>query len=165
MDPVPPAVRLRVPTHEDAFTWHRIFADPDVREFHGGRAAELSVHEELTARRRRHDAELGSCLWTVVDGADRVIGFTGAQPWERDRGPTGEIEIGRRLGRERWGKGYAIAAGRRTPERVRATACVTWSRWPTPATPARRRSPGGSGCASTRRSRSRPRTGRATATG
>jgi hypothetical protein len=39
-------------------------------EFHGGSPAELSVHEELTARRRRHDAELG---------------------------PTGEIEIGWRL--------------------------------------------------------------------
>ncbi|MCX2926364.1 GNAT family N-acetyltransferase [Streptomyces sp. NEAU-W12] len=121
MNPAPPAVRLRVPTHEDAFTWHRIFADPDVMEFHGGRAAELSVYEELTARQRRHDAELGFCLWTVVDGADRVIGFTGAQPWERDWGPTGEIEIGWRLGREHWGKGYATAAARRTLERVRAT--------------------------------------------
>ncbi|MEF9905665.1 GNAT family N-acetyltransferase [Streptomyces sp. P9-A2] len=115
-----PAVRLRVPSHEDAFTWHRLFADPDVMEFHGGRAAELSVYEELTARQRRHDAELGFCLWTMVDGADRVVGFTGAQPWERDWGPTGEIEIGWRLGREHWGKGYATAAAHQTLERVRA---------------------------------------------
>ncbi|MFC5954197.1 GNAT family N-acetyltransferase [Streptomyces pratens] len=116
-----PAVRLRVPTHEDAFTWHRLFADPDVMEFHGGRAAELSVYEELTARQRRHDAELGFCLWTMVDDTDRVVGFTGAQPWERDWGPTGEIEIGWRLGREHWGKGYATAAAHQTLERVRAT--------------------------------------------
>ncbi|SDC78212.1 GNAT family N-acetyltransferase [Streptomyces prasinopilosus] len=116
-----PAVRLRVPTHEDALTWHRIFADPDVMEFHGGRAAELSVYEELTARQRRHDAERGFCLWTVADDTDRVIGFTGAQPWERDWGPTGEIEIGWRLGREHWGKGYVTAAAHRTLERVRAT--------------------------------------------
>jgi RimJ/RimL family protein N-acetyltransferase len=116
-----PAVRLRVPTHEDAFAWHRVFADPDVMEFHGGEAAELSVYEELTARQRRHDAERGFCLWTVVDESDRVLGFTGAQPWERDWGPTGEIEIGWRLGREHWGRGYATAAARQTLERVRAT--------------------------------------------
>ncbi|MEW2610322.1 GNAT family N-acetyltransferase [Streptomyces sp. NPDC047880] len=115
-----PAVRLRVPTHEDAFAWHRIFDDPDVMEFHGGRAAELSVYEELTARQRRHDAELGFCLWTVLDESGQVIGFTGAQPWERSWGPAGEIEIGWRLGRKHWGKGYVTAAAQRTLERMRA---------------------------------------------
>ena len=89
-------------------------------EFHGGRSAELSVYEELTARQRRHDAERGFCLWTMVDEAGQVIGFTGAQPWPRDWGPTGEIEIGWRLGREYWGKGYATAAAQMTLERLRA---------------------------------------------
>ncbi|MFC7846420.1 GNAT family N-acetyltransferase [Streptomyces sp. NPDC057382] len=115
-----PAVRLRVPTDEDAVAWHRVFAHPDVMEFHGGRAAGLSVYEELTARQRRHDAERGFCLWSVLDEEDRVLGFTGAQPWERDWGPTGETEIGWRLGREHWGKGYVTAAARQTLERVRA---------------------------------------------
>ncbi|MHB9859838.1 GNAT family N-acetyltransferase [Streptomyces sp. YIM S03343] len=114
-----PVVRLRVPTHEDAFAWHRVFDDPDVMEFHGGRSAELSVYEELTARQRRHDAELGFCLWTLTDEDDRVLGFTGAQPWDRDWGPTGELEIGWRLGREHWGKGYATEAAERTLERLR----------------------------------------------
>ena len=115
-----PVVRLRVPTDEDAVAWYRIFDDPDVMEFHGGKSAELSFYEELTARQRRHDAERGFCLWTMVDGDGRVIGFTGAQPWPRDWGPTGEIEIGWRLGREYWGKGYATAAARLTLERLRA---------------------------------------------
>ncbi len=115
-----PAVRLRVPTDEDAVTWHRIFAHPDVMEFHGGRPAELSVYEELTARQRRHDAELGFCLWSVLDEDGQVIGFTGAQPWEREWGPTGEIEIGWRLAREHWGKGYVTAAALQTLDRVRA---------------------------------------------
>ncbi|MFE9772295.1 GNAT family N-acetyltransferase [Streptomyces sp. NPDC005931] len=115
-----PAVRLRVPTDEDAVVWHRIFDDPDVMEFHGGAAAELSVYEELTARQRKHDAELGFCLWTVLDEEDRVVGFTGAQPWPREWGPRGEIEIGWRLGREHWGKGYVTAAARETLERVGA---------------------------------------------
>ncbi|CAM5731312.1 N-acetyltransferase OS=Streptomyces alboniger OX=132473 GN=CP975_20490 PE=4 SV=1 [Streptomyces alboniger] len=114
-----PVVRLRVPTDEDAVAWHRAFAHPDVMEFHGGRIAELSVYEELTARQRRHDAERGYCLWTMLDESGEVIGFTGAQPWEREWGPTGEIEIGWRLGREHWGRGYATAAARMTVERVR----------------------------------------------
>ncbi|MEU6576089.1 GNAT family N-acetyltransferase [Streptomyces sp. NPDC046805] len=115
-----PEMRLRVPTHEDAFAWHRVFADPDVMEFHGGRAAELSVYEELTARQRRHDAEFGFCLWSVLDASGEVVGFTGAQPWERAWGPTGEIEIGWRLGRAHWGNGYVTAAARETLERLRA---------------------------------------------
>lgn len=115
-----PVVRLRVPTDEDAVAWHRIFGHPDVMEFHGGRPAELSAYEELTARQRRHDAERGFCLWTMLDEEGRVVGFTGAQPWEREWGPSGEIEIGWRLGREYWGQGYATTAARMTIERVRA---------------------------------------------
>ncbi|WP_369233980.1 GNAT family N-acetyltransferase [Streptomyces sp. R21] len=115
-----PDVLLRVPTDEDAFAWHRIFADPDVMEFHGGRAAELSVYEELTARQRRHDAEHGFCLWTMLDESGEVIGFTGAQPWPHSWGPTGQIEIGWRLGRARWGRGYVTAAAHTTLDRVRA---------------------------------------------
>ncbi|MEU9447180.1 GNAT family N-acetyltransferase [Streptomyces sp. NPDC048277] len=115
-----PAVRLRVPTHEDAFAWHGIFADPEVMEFHGGQAAELSEYEELTARQRRHDAERGFCLWSVLDESGEVVGFTGAQPWEHAWGPTGEIEIGWRLRRSHWGQGYVTAAARETVRRLRA---------------------------------------------
>lgn len=114
-------VHLRVPTDEDAFAWHRAFDHPDVMEFHGGRSAELSVYEELTARQRRHDAEHGFCFWTMLDEEGRVIGFTGAQPWPHEWGPKGEIEIGWRLGREYWGRGYVTAAAQATLERVRAT--------------------------------------------
>ncbi|MFF8960543.1 GNAT family N-acetyltransferase [Streptomyces sp. NPDC014894] len=116
-----PAVRLRVPTDEDAHAWHRAFDDPEVMRFLGGRGAELSVYEELTARQRRHDAELGFCLWTLLDEEGGVAGFTGAQPWpHKNFGPVGEIEIGWRLGRSAWGRGYATAAARLTLERVRA---------------------------------------------
>ncbi|MFJ6719586.1 MULTISPECIES: GNAT family N-acetyltransferase [unclassified Streptomyces] len=113
-----PAVRLRVPTDEDARAWHGVFADSDVMEFLGG-PAELSLYEELTARQRLHDAQLGYCLWTLLDEEGTVIGFTGAQPWPREWGPVGEIEIGWRLGRASWGKGYAYAAALATLERVR----------------------------------------------
>ncbi|MGW1881266.1 GNAT family N-acetyltransferase [Streptomyces sp. NPDC001970] len=118
--PAAPVVQLRVPTDEDALAWHRVFADPEVMEFHGGTPAELSVYEELTARQRRHDAERGFCLWTLLDAEGEVIGFTGAQPWPHAWGPTGEIEIGWRLARRAWGRGYATAAARAALERVRA---------------------------------------------
>jgi RimJ/RimL family protein N-acetyltransferase len=117
-----PVIQLRVPTDEDALAWHRIFDDPDVMQFHGGASAELSVYEELTARQRRHDAERGFCLWTMLDEDGEVIGFTGAQPWPHESfGPVGEIEIGWRLARGAWGKGYATAAARTTLERLRET--------------------------------------------
>ncbi|MBC9718616.1 GNAT family N-acetyltransferase [Streptomyces sp. TRM66268-LWL] len=116
-----PADRLRVPTEEDAYVWHRVFDDPEVMEFHGGKSAEVSVYEELTARQRRHDAELGFCLWTILDEDGAVAGFTGAQPWPRPQwGPVGAIEIGWRLGRDAWGKGLATGAALTTLERVRA---------------------------------------------
>ncbi|MEW1718476.1 GNAT family N-acetyltransferase [Streptomyces sp. NPDC093109] len=116
-----PVVQLRVPTEEDAFLWHEVFNDREVMEFHGGAPAELSVYAELTARQRRHDAERGFCFWTMLDGQGEVIGFTGAQPWPHQHmGPVGEIEIGWRLGRAHWGRGYATAAARTTLERVRA---------------------------------------------
>ncbi|MGW0735889.1 GNAT family N-acetyltransferase [Streptomyces sp. NPDC002851] len=115
-----PAIRLRVPTEEDAYAWHQVFDDPEVMEFHGGTSAELSVYEELTARQRKHDAERGFCLWTLLDEDDQVLGFTGAQPWPHEWGPTGEIEIGWRLGRAAWGRGYATAAARITLDRLRS---------------------------------------------
>ncbi|MFJ9028270.1 GNAT family N-acetyltransferase [Streptomyces sp. NPDC102274] len=116
-----PVVQLTVPTEEDALHWHRVFNDPEVMEFHGGVSAEMSVYEELTARQRRHDAERGYCFWTMTDDGGEVIGFTGAQPWPHETfGPVGEIEIGWRLGRAHWGRGYATAAARATLERVRA---------------------------------------------
>ncbi|PJN37737.1 GNAT family N-acetyltransferase [Streptomyces sp. CB02959] len=116
-----PAVELRIPTDEDALHWHRVFNDPAVMEFHGGAPAELSVYEEFTARQRRHHAERGFCLYTLLDPSDgAVIGFTGAQPWPSEWGPVGEIEIGWRLGRAYWGKGYATTAAQRALDAVRA---------------------------------------------
>lgn len=120
-----PVVRLRVPTEQDAREWHRVFDDPDVMEFHGG-PAPLVEYEEFTARQRAHAAELGFCLWTMLDDGDEVIGFTGAQPWPHTSfGPVGEIEIGWRLGRAHWGKGYVTAAAHATLERVRAAGVPT----------------------------------------
>jgi RimJ/RimL family protein N-acetyltransferase len=114
-------VSLRVPTEEDAWTWHELFDDPEVMEFFGGVSKELSAYQLSTARQRRNAAEHGFCFWSVVNEDDEVTGFAGAQPWPHDWGPAvGEIEIGWRLGRKYWGRGYVTAAARLTLERVRA---------------------------------------------
>ncbi|MEU7224118.1 GNAT family N-acetyltransferase [Streptomyces chrestomyceticus] len=124
--PRPPSAAgftLRVPSEEDALHWHRVFAHPDVMEFHGGAPAELSEYQELTARQRRHHAEHGFCMYSMIGTAGEetgaVLGFTGAQPWPYDWGPVGEIEIGWRMGRAYWGKGYATRAARAALEVVR----------------------------------------------
>ncbi|MFD7922901.1 GNAT family N-acetyltransferase [Streptomyces sp. NPDC059740] len=120
LDRPTPVVDLRVPTEEDAYAWREVFDDPEVMEFFGGRSAEPSVYLELTARQRRHHAELGYCLYTLTDPLDgSVVGFTGAQPWPREWGPVGEVEIGWRLARRYWGRGYATAAARLALESVR----------------------------------------------
>ncbi|MFD9906403.1 GNAT family N-acetyltransferase [Streptomyces sp. NPDC059063] len=114
-------IQLRVPTDEDAFVWHRLFDDPEVMRYTtNGVPSELSMYEELTARQRRHDAELGFCLWTLLAPDGEPVGLTGAQPWPRDWGPAGEIEIGWRLTRAAWGRGYVTAAARMALDRVRA---------------------------------------------
>ncbi|MET8177978.1 GNAT family N-acetyltransferase [Streptomyces sp. NPDC005336] len=116
-----PAVRLRVPTPDYAAAWHRAFDHPEVMEFHGGASHSLAHYEEFTARRRDHAARHGFCLYTLLDASsEEVLGFTGAQPWPHDWGPAGEIEIGWRLGRAHWGKGYATVAAEAALERVRA---------------------------------------------
>lgn len=111
---------LRVPTEEDAYAWCELFDHPEVMEFHGGSAHELSVYEELTARQRAHDATLGFCMWTVLDEAGGPVGFVGGQPWPGEWGPVGEVEIGWRLGRAHWGKGYATRCGEETLRRLKA---------------------------------------------
>jgi RimJ/RimL family protein N-acetyltransferase len=115
-----PAVRLRVPTEEDAHTWHALFDDPEVMEFFGGVSRDLPSYQESTARQRENAARHGFCFWSVLDEEDTVMGFAGAQPWPWDWGPAvGEIEIGWRLGRAYWGRGYVTAAALQTLDRVR----------------------------------------------
>ncbi|MFH8366329.1 GNAT family N-acetyltransferase [Streptomyces sp. NPDC018031] len=114
------SVRLRVPTDGDAAAWHRVFDHPEVMEFHGGTAQDLAYYEELTAGQRAHAERLGYCLYSLLDDGGRVMGFTGAQPWPHAWGPSGEIEIGWRLGRDFWGRGYATLAAEATLERLRA---------------------------------------------
>ncbi|MGW0603182.1 GNAT family N-acetyltransferase [Streptomyces sp. NPDC002644] len=121
-----PAVRLRVPTEEDAVAWHALFDDPEVMEFFGGKPAPLAAYERATARQRDYAERYGFCLWSVLDEDDRVMGFVGAQPWGQDWGPDAEqIEVAWRMGRAYWGRGYVTAAAVETLERIREAGVGT----------------------------------------
>ncbi len=69
------------------------------------------TREEVSARIERavkSHAERGMTFWTIVRNADGVVlGQGGVVPIEFD-GP--EIELGYRLGRAHWGRGYATEA-------------------------------------------------------
>ncbi|MEK8172047.1 GNAT family N-acetyltransferase [Streptomyces sp. M19] len=80
-----------------------------------GAGALRGVHRP-PARARRGARLL---LLLLLDAGDRVVGFSGAQPWPHSWGPAGEIEIGWRLGRDHWGHGYATRGALAALDRVR----------------------------------------------
>ena len=63
----------------------------------------------LTARIRAHFVEHGYGLW-AVEGPEGFVGFTGLQ-WTDVLGAPA-LEVGWRLARAAWGRGYATEAGR-----------------------------------------------------
>jgi RimJ/RimL family protein N-acetyltransferase len=114
------SVGLRVPTAEDADAWAELFDDPEVMRYVG--TGELRNREWYRAFVRRQQGladTTGLCLFTVLVGGE-VAGFAGIQPWTQPWGPTGEPEIGWRLGRRFWGSGTATAAAREVLDRARA---------------------------------------------
>ena len=111
---------LRVPLEEDAVAWHQLFHDPEVMRYIGtGLVRDLAWYEALVGRQQQLARDSGLCLFSVVvDGV--VIGFAGVQPWAAAWGPTGELEIGWRLGRAHWGRGRATTAARAVVELARS---------------------------------------------
>jgi RimJ/RimL family protein N-acetyltransferase len=111
-------VTLRIPTAEDAGTWCELFDDPEVMRYIGnGEVRDHAYYVGLVERQQQLGDSTGLCLFSVVvDG--RVVGFAGIQPWSHPWGPTGELEIGWRLGRAFQGRGYASRAARAAVERA-----------------------------------------------
>jgi RimJ/RimL family protein N-acetyltransferase len=113
-------VQLRVPTDEDAALWCELFADSDVMRYVGnGEVRDHAYYVDLIERQQLLAESMGVCLFSVVV-AGRVVGFTGVQPWSHPWGPVGSPEIGWRLGREVWGRGYATQAARAAVEHARS---------------------------------------------
>ncbi len=89
-------------------------ADPEVRRWFPN-VLMRQESDDQAARLRRHDEEHGFSFWAVeVPGLNPFIGFVGllevgsGMPF----GPT--VEIGWRLARAQWGRGYATEAAAAT---------------------------------------------------
>lgn len=97
---------LVVPLMEDSEALIGYWSDPETMKHIGaGRAWDLEAVVERIERAIRMQREQGMTFWTVIEKeSGSAIGQGGLVPIEFD-GP--EIELGYRLGKAHWGKGYA----------------------------------------------------------
>ena len=103
---------LRVPTMDDVDVLAAYWSDPETMKYigHSGEPWTREVVEQRLAQAIERQRISGMCFW-VVERRDTgmVIGQGGLVP-VANTGP--EIELGYRLGREHWGKGYATEIAR-----------------------------------------------------
>ena len=89
-----------------------MLADPEVMRFLGGPQSETEA-EAVSRRIADHWAEHGFGLWAVeVVETGTFAGFTGLSRPGFDAPFAPAVEVGWRLAREAWGRGYATEAAR-----------------------------------------------------
>lgn len=95
----------------DAPAMEQIFCDPEVMHFGRGAQTPDWVRNWLRRLFEKYEA-LGFGVWAVVERSSGVvIGYCGLSHFP-DVGGLPEVEIGYRLARARWGRGYATEAAR-----------------------------------------------------
>ncbi|MEA2124958.1 MAG: hypothetical protein QOI80_1740 [Solirubrobacteraceae bacterium] len=95
--------------HTAAFT--ALCADPEVMEHLGGAEPQV-VSAELSERIGDHWATFGFGLWACLDG-EACVGFAGAaRPGPNWTAFGDDVEIGWRLARAAWGRGFATEGAR-----------------------------------------------------
>lgn len=103
---------LRPWRDEDRAPFAALNADPQVMEHMPARLSRAES-DALVDRIRAHFAEHGYGLWAVqVPGAADFIGFVGLSRPSFEAHFTPCVEVGWRLAREHWGRGYASEAAR-----------------------------------------------------
>jgi RimJ/RimL family protein N-acetyltransferase len=107
-----PRLALRQWRDADLEPFSRLNADPEVmRHFPSPLSREES--DALAERERRRIKLLGWGLWSVeVTESAQFIGFVGLAEPRFDAHFTPAIEVGWRLARDAWGRGYASEAAR-----------------------------------------------------
>ena len=89
-------------------------ADPEVRRWFPN-VLTRQESDDQAARLRRHDEEHGFSFWAVeVPGAAPFVGFIGLLVVRFQAPFTPAVEIGWRLARAYWGRGYATEAAKAT---------------------------------------------------
>ena len=105
-------LRLRPWRDEDLAPWAALNADPEVMATIG-RPLERSQSDLLAQRIRGHFDRRGFGLWAVeVPDVASFIGFIGLSIPQFEAHFTPCVEIGWRLARAEWGKGYASEGAR-----------------------------------------------------
>lgn len=101
----------------DVAPFHAMGNDPDVMRYLG---PPMTLADAQSAADRQNDfiASHGYCFWAIERKADaQFLGFCGIKPGPEGTPIAGEVEIGWRLRRDAWGKGYAREA---------AEAAIAW---------------------------------------
>lgn len=105
-------LRLRAWKESDLAPFAEINADPDVAEFLP-RVLSAEESDDLALRIRALFAEHSFGLWAAEEiASQRFMGFVGLMVPNFDAHFMPCVEIGWRLGREHWGKGYATEGAR-----------------------------------------------------
>src|SRR5262249_39585619 len=105
-------LHLRGWREEDLAPFAALNADPDVMEFFP-RPLDRAESDAAVARIRDHFAQRGFGLWAVeARGVADFTGFVGLAVPRFEAHFTPCVEIGWRLAREHWGRGYATEAAR-----------------------------------------------------
>jgi len=108
---VTPRLRLRPWRAEDLAAFARLNADPAVME-HFPALLDRAESDALAARIRRGLEERGFGLWAVEAEGLPFAGFVGLSVPGFEAPFTPCVEVGWRLAREAWGRGYATEAAR-----------------------------------------------------
>ena len=105
-------LELRQWREDDLALFAALNADPETMRFFPS-ALTREQSDSLAERARAQIAERGWGLWAVeVFDSDRFIGFVGLAEPRFEAHFTPAVEVGWRLARDAWGRGYATEGGR-----------------------------------------------------
>jgi ribosomal-protein-alanine N-acetyltransferase len=103
-------LRLRHFHIVDGDAMERVFCDPEVMRYGAGVQSPEWVRKWLRGCLEDYHQKWGFGLWALVERrAQQTIGFCGLSPFTNVDGRA-ETEIGYRLARAHWGRGYATEA-------------------------------------------------------